>query len=87
VLAADPPARVTPRTPDDDLIGREQRREVLAAVQGLPALYREPFVLRHVNGWSYREIADVMGMPIDSVETRLVRARRFLRESLRDKGL
>ena len=87
VLAADPPGRVAPRTPDDDLIGREQRREVLAAVQGLPALYREPFVLRHVNGWSYREIADVMGMPIDSVETRLVRARRFLRESLRDKGL
>ena len=38
--------------------------------------------MRHLNGWSYRQIAEVMGMPVDSVETRLVRARRFLRASL-----
>jgi RNA polymerase sigma-70 factor (ECF subfamily) len=60
---------------------------VLEAIQALPALYREPFVMRHLNGWTYSEIADVMGMPVDSVETRLVRARRFLRESLKDKVL
>jgi len=63
----------------------EQHREVLAAIQALPAIYREPFVLRHVNGWSYQEIGEVMGLPVDSVETRLVRARRFLRESLKDR--
>ncbi len=63
----------------------EKHRMVLSAVKGLPALYREPFVLRHLSGWTYREIADVMGMPVDSVETRLVRARRLLRESLRDE--
>lgn len=74
-------------TPDCHLSGHEQHGEVLAAVQALPALYREPFVLRHLNGWSYREIAEVMGMPIDSVETRLVRARRLLRDCLRDKVL
>ena len=55
------------------------------AIQALPALYREPFVLRHVNVWSYRQIAEMMNMPVDSVETRLVRARRFLRESLKGK--
>lgn len=65
--------------------GLDQYGEALAAVQGLPALYREPFVLRHLSGWSYAEIADVMGMPVDSVETRLVRARRLLRESLKGK--
>ena len=64
---------------------QEKHREVLDAVQALPALYREPFVLRHLSGWSYREIADAMGMPVDSVETRLVRARRFLREALKGK--
>ena len=58
---------------------------VLEAIRALPALYREPFVLRHLNDWSYQEIGDVMGMPVDSVETRLVRARRFLREALKDK--
>ncbi len=61
----------------------EQGHRVLGAIQGLPAIYREPFVLRHLNDWSYRQIADVMGLPVDSVETRLVRARRLLREALR----
>lgn len=59
---------------------------VLDAVQGLPAIYREPFVLRHLNDWSYRQIAEVMGLPVDSVETRLVRARRMLREALGATG-
>lgn len=71
--------------PDAGVSGAELHGQVLTAIQSLPALYREPFVMRHLNGWSYREIADVMGMPVDSVETRLVRARRFLRESLKDR--
>ena len=43
--------------------------------------------MRHLNGWSYGEIANVMGLPVDTVETRLVRARRFLRDALKDKVL
>ena len=70
---------------DASLDKDERHAAVLAAIQSLPALYREPFVLRHLNGWSYRQIADVMEMPADSVETRLVRARRLLRESLQEK--
>ena len=58
---------------------------MMAVIEKLPVLYREPFVLRHLNGWSYREIADVLDMPVDSVETRLVRARRMLRNSLSRK--
>jgi RNA polymerase sigma-70 factor (ECF subfamily) len=67
------------------LPGEEGHNEVLAAVQSLPAMYREPFVLRHLMGWTYNEIAQVMEMPVDSVETRLVRARRLLRDWLKDK--
>jgi RNA polymerase sigma-70 factor (ECF subfamily) len=79
-------SRRTPgRTPDGDLVGEERHSEVLDAIRALPALYREPFVLRHLNGWAYREIAEVMGMPVDSIETRLVRARRLLRDSLKDR--
>jgi RNA polymerase sigma-70 factor (ECF subfamily) len=73
------------KTPAASLIGDEEHRTVLAAIEGLPALYREPFVLRHMNGWSYQQIADVMDMPVDSVETRLVRARRLLRSALKNK--
>jgi RNA polymerase sigma-70 factor (ECF subfamily) len=64
-------------------VGSEEHRTVLAAIEALPALYREPFVLRHVSGLSYKEIAEVMAMPVDSIETRLVRARRLLREALK----
>ncbi len=81
----DDPRPASTTTPDGDLADQERHGHVLAAVQALPALYREPFVLRHLNGWSYSRIADVMGMPVDSVETRLVRARRLLRDSLTDK--
>lgn len=66
-------------------VDAELHGEVLKAIQALPTLYREPFVLRHLNGWSYRQIGDVMDMPVDTVETRLVRARRMLREALKDK--
>jgi len=73
-------SRRTPHTPH-----QEQRELVGEAVRGLPALYREPFVLRHLEGWSYKEIAEVMSIPVDTVETRLVRARRHLREALASK--
>ncbi len=68
--------------PDHQLSDAERHAAVATAVRSLPAIYREPFVLRHVEGWSYREISEAMNLPVDTVETRLVRARRFLREML-----
>lgn len=84
-LAADPPGAPSRLDPDGSAVGREEHQTVMAAIGALPALYREPFVLRHLSGWSYGRIAEVMSMPVDSVETRLVRARRLLRESLAGK--
>ena len=84
--AVEEAARPQPASSTDRRMAQaEQHREVLSAIQGLPAIYREPFVLRHVNGWSYKEIASVMELPVDTVETRLVRARRLLRETLKDR--
>jgi RNA polymerase sigma-70 factor (ECF subfamily) len=51
----------------------------------LPAIYREPFALRHLEGWTYAEIGTVLDLPLETVETRLVRARRLLREMLSGK--
>jgi len=62
--------------------GNELHETLLRAVQALPALYREPFVLRHLEDWSYAEIGEVLDLSVDAVETRLVRARRLLREML-----
>jgi len=69
---------------DQSAADLERRVLVADAVRALPGLYREPFVLRHLEGWSYRQIADVLSMPVDTVETRLVRARRQLREMLKN---
>jgi RNA polymerase sigma-70 factor, ECF subfamily len=66
-------------------VGREVEATVLQAVRALPGLYREPFVLRHLESWSYSEIADVLNLTVETVETRLVRARRLLREMLQGK--
>lgn len=73
------------RPADEQLAGEEQRRRMLEAIAALPDLYREPFVLRHLEDYSYQQIADVLGLPVDTVETRLVRARRLLRQRLSGK--
>jgi RNA polymerase sigma-70 factor (ECF subfamily) len=74
--------------PDDNpaaLERSEQRSAVVAAIRSLPPLYREPLVLRHLQGWSYQQIADAMNVPTDTIETRVVRARRLLRDALEGK--
>lgn len=61
---------------------QERYDQVLKAIEAIPALYREPFVLRHLEGASYQEIAELLDMPIDTVGTRLVRARKLLKDQL-----
>ncbi|MCG3136418.1 MAG: ECF RNA polymerase sigma-E factor [Phycisphaerae bacterium] len=78
-LAEQPLRQIRSTQPESD----EQLRERIGrAIQGLPPIYREPFVLRHLEGWSYQTIAETLDLPVDTVETRLVRARRLLREAL-----
>lgn len=73
------------RGPVKSVVGDELRETLLRAVEALPALYREPFVLRHLEDWSYAEIGNLLGLSVETVETRLVRARRLLRETLQGK--
>jgi RNA polymerase sigma-70 factor (ECF subfamily) len=69
--------------PSHSLIADEGHQRMLEAIASLEPLYREPFVLRHLEDWSYQEIGDVLGLPVETVETRLTRARRKLREKLK----
>lgn len=64
------------------LSAREEADRAMAAARSLPEHYREPLLLRAVRGMSYRQIADTLGIPTTTVETRLARARRMLREQL-----
>ncbi|HWZ60599.1 MAG TPA: sigma-70 family RNA polymerase sigma factor [Gemmatimonadaceae bacterium] len=62
----------------DDYRGATSER-VLAAVDALPAVFREVIVLRELCGLSYRAIAEVTGVPAGTVMSRLARARDRLR--------
>lgn len=70
--------------PIESLARAEARQRILRAIRGLPAIYREPFILRHLEDWGYDRIAEAMSLPVGTVETRLVRARRLLRSALKD---
>ena len=56
------------------------------ALEQLPVEFREALVLRELEGLSYKEIADVAGVPAGTVMSRLARARKLLPELLQTKG-
>jgi RNA polymerase sigma factor (sigma-70 family) len=62
-------------TPEAAVIAKADGAQLEAAMQQLPALFREVLVLREIEGLSYREIAEVTGTPIGTVMSRLARAR------------
>lgn len=80
------PAAVSgPTSPQDskpDLLTgrREEARRLMQLSERLPDGYREPLLLRCLQGLSYRMIGDLMGIPETTVETRIARGRRMLRE-------
>jgi RNA polymerase sigma factor (sigma-70 family) len=62
-------------TPETALIAKADAARLEAAIAALPASYRETLILRDVQGLSYREIAEVTGVPIGTVMSRLARGR------------
>jgi RNA polymerase sigma-70 factor, ECF subfamily len=57
-------------------------QEIRRATLTLPVPYREALVLAHNGGFSYREMAHILEVPLGTVMSRLFRARRMLRASL-----
>lgn len=69
-------------------VGRSQlRTRMVAAIQDLPDNARETLVLREVEGLSYAEIAQVLGIPKGTVMSRLHYARKRVQKELIDSGL
>jgi RNA polymerase sigma factor (sigma-70 family) len=67
-----------PASPEAALIERADLGRLEAAIAELPIEFRETLVLREVEGLDYRTIAEVTGVPIGTVMSRLARARRRL---------
>lgn len=74
----------------DSIDERVVRRETMSAVEegiaSLPELYREAVILRDVRQLSYREIAELLELNMESVKTRIHRGRALLSRALRQKG-
>jgi RNA polymerase sigma-70 factor (ECF subfamily) len=64
--------------PESSLIRTIDRNTLRAALEELAVEFREAIVLREMEGLSYKEIADIAGVPIGTVMSRLARARKRL---------
>jgi len=68
--------------PENAMLQNANREMLKAALEDLPMEFREAIVLRQMEGFSYKEIADISAVPIGTVMSRLARARKRLQISL-----
>lgn len=69
---------------DEEMLRRELRERLLAAVGELPAIYREPVILRDLRGLSTEEASTQLNVKDQTLKSRLHRGRLLLRERLSD---
>ncbi len=69
--------------PDEDLERRERNEKVLDALGRLDAEYRAVLVMRDIEGFDYQQMAEVLGLPLGTLKSRLFRARLALRDELK----
>jgi RNA polymerase sigma-70 factor (ECF subfamily) len=72
----------TSTSPESLLIERSQQNAVRNAIEQLPVTFREVLLLCDVEDASYREISEILSIPVGTVMSRLARARKAVRESL-----
>ncbi|MBP7628936.1 MAG: sigma-70 family RNA polymerase sigma factor [Acidimicrobiales bacterium] len=72
------------RSAEDELMDTFSDAEVKAAVEDLPEIFRMAVLLADVEGFSYKEIAEILEIPIGTVMSRLHRGRKALQKRLLD---
>jgi RNA polymerase sigma factor (sigma-70 family) len=80
-LEADPKVRV-----EDEVLTSERQAEVRSALQELPAAQREALLLAYFGGYTQREVAALVGVPLGTVKTRMAAGMRKMKAALRDAG-
>ena len=81
------PPRIAACTAPDPAVDADVRAKVLAAFGELPAKLRAAATLAMIEETPYAEIADVLGISINGVKSRVFRAVRLLRRSLEKRGV
>jgi RNA polymerase sigma-70 factor, ECF subfamily len=75
------------RSAEEEVLEHFTEGEVKAAVEALPEQFRLAVLLADVEGFSYKEIADILDIPIGTVMSRLHRGRKALQKTLHDFGM
>ena len=75
------------RSAEEEVLDRFTDSDVKEALESLPESFRMTVLLADVEGFSYREIADIMEIPIGTVMSRLHRGRRALQKALLEFGM
>ena len=70
-------------SPAEAAEGRERGEQVLAALGRLDPEYRAVLVMRDVEGFDYQQMAEVLGLPLGTLKSRLFRARLALRDEMK----
>lgn len=83
------PADSLPETPaasgpEKDALRQQMAADLRAAIDELPDDLKHPLVMREYGGLSYQEIADDLDLPLNTVRTRILRARRALRTAMEE---
>ncbi|HWA41029.1 MAG TPA: sigma-70 family RNA polymerase sigma factor [Gemmatimonadales bacterium] len=73
--------------PEGSFFDRVVDQHVVRAVEALPEEFREALVLSDLEGLPYAEVAEVLGIPVGTVKSRLFRARRILQHKLHDHAV
>jgi RNA polymerase sigma-70 factor, ECF subfamily len=77
-------AAMAGRSAEDELLDRFTEAEVKEAIEELPDTFRMAVMLADVEGFSYKEIAEILDIPIGTVMSRLHRGRKALQRRLYD---
>lgn len=74
------------KSPEDELLERSWDDEVLKALSNLPHNFKVVVLLADLEGYSYREIAEILAIPVGTVMSRLFRGRKALEQALLHYG-
>jgi len=70
------------RSPEQETLAHERERALRKALHSLSLSYRETVILRDIEGFTYEEIAQTLGINVGTVKSRLARGRQELRQRL-----
>lgn len=72
------------KSPEEEILDLFSNSEVVEAVESLSETFRWPVLLADVEGFSYKEIAEILDVPVGTVMSRLHRGRKALQRLLYD---